>query len=99
MLSLKAGTSVGTLTTQGLAGGLLLPALDGGGGLALPDLGGLLIEFAAMDFGQHPGFLARALEAAHGDIERFVFSDADARHMLVPTSGLYANGHQGNGEF
>jgi hypothetical protein len=88
MLSLKDRASEGTLTAQRLAGGLFLPALDGGGGLALPDLGGLLIEFAAMDFGQHPGFLARALEAAHGDVKWLVFSDAYARHKLIPTSGF-----------
>lgn len=55
-------------------------ALDRGSQLALALGGGFLVELAGAQFGQQTGFFDGALEAADGDLERFVFLDADARH-------------------
>ncbi len=54
--------------------------LDGGGLLAFPFLGGLLVEFPAAQFGEDTGFLAGALETTQGGVEVLVFADADTRH-------------------
>src|SRR5690606_15022017 len=55
-------------------------ALHGGGLLALTLLRRLFVEFAAPELREHARFLARALEAAQGGIEIFVFTHSNARH-------------------
>jgi len=48
-------------------------ALHGSGKLALTLCGWLLIKLARAQLGQETGFFNGALEATHGDFERFVF--------------------------
>lgn len=50
---------------------------NGGGGLAFSDLGWLFIKLTAMNFRQRARLFTRPLEAAQGEIERFIFSYFD----------------------
>ena len=54
--------------------GLFLVALHGGRSFPLSDLCGFLVEFAFVDFCKGPCLFTGTLEAAQGDIKRFVFS-------------------------
>lgn len=45
------------------------------GGLALPDLGRFLVEFATMYLCKRPGLFAGPFETAQGYVEGFIFSD------------------------
>jgi len=84
-------------TAQGLAGGLLLPALYGGSGFALSYLSGLLVEFTAVYFGKYAGFFTGPFESPHGDIERFILANANAWHTLLSSLTDYSQ-HGGNRE-
>src|SRR6185369_843184 len=57
-------------------------ALHGGGELALPFRGGLLVVLASAQLGEEASLLNGALEAAHGHFEGLVFLDAYGRHAV-----------------
>ncbi|VFM95639.1 MAG: hypothetical protein BECKG1743F_GA0114225_100826 [Candidatus Kentron sp. G] len=54
--------------------------LDRRRSLTLSDAGRLFVKLAPAYFGKDSGLFARALEAAHGYIERFIFSYFYCRH-------------------
>jgi hypothetical protein len=62
-------------------GDALHVALDGGGLLSFPLLGGLFVEFAPAQLSENAGFLAGSLETAQGGIEIFIFADTNAGHL------------------
>jgi hypothetical protein len=76
------GGSVLAFEAAVFAGDLLQGTLDGGCGFALTFPGGLFVEFTTTDFGEDAGFLAGALETAHGDFKRFVLFNAYVRHLF-----------------
>jgi hypothetical protein len=47
---------------------------------------GFFIEFAPADFRQYTSLFACTPEAANGDIEGFVFFNADTGHMVLSSS-------------
>ena len=55
-----------------LARDFLLVTFDGSCSLTLADTGWLFVKLAATNFRKDTGFFAGALEAAQGDIKRFV---------------------------
>src|SRR5512135_1770724 len=72
------------LRRERLAAQALVVALDRGRQLALTLGGGLLVELARPQLGQHACFFYRTLEAADRHLERLVFLDANTRHPSVP---------------
>src|SRR5690606_25264134 len=79
----RAARSVHPLALGDVARGAAGLALHRGGGLALALLGRLLVELALAGLGEHAGLLAGALEATEGKLERLVFADFDAGHLVV----------------
>ena len=69
------------LGRQLLTADALVVALDGCGQLALALRGGLFVELARAQFGQQPGFLDGAFEAAQRDFKRLVFLDSYGGHQ------------------
>ena len=62
--------------------GLFLVTFDGCSCLALSYLGGFLIEFPSVYFGEGTCFFTGTLEAAQGDIERFIISNFYKWHTI-----------------
>src|SRR5690606_10889893 len=79
----RAARSVHPLALGDVARGAAGLALHRGRGLALALLGRLLVELALAGLGEHAGLLAGALEATEGKLERLVFADFDAGHLVV----------------
>ena len=77
-LLIRAGRQLSELVQAYLADTVfrraLLVALDGRRGFPFSDLGWFLVEFPAVNFRQCAGLFTRTLEAAQGEIERFVIS-------------------------
>lgn len=74
-----------------VAANALVMALDRSGFLALALGGGLFIKLASAQIRQQAEFFNRALEAAQGNIEGFVFFDANRGHCKqLPFSEVWA---------
>ena len=68
---------------HGAVGATSFP-LHSGVGLALAHGGGLFVELALSDLGQHPGFLARPAETPERDVKRLAFFYFYSGHSFLP---------------
>jgi hypothetical protein len=78
----QQGELVKALAPLDIPGNLLQLTLDRGGQFTLTSLGGLFVKFATAHFGQDTGLFTGTLEAAQGDVKRFIFSYTNVRHAV-----------------
>lgn len=70
-------------TVGNLPRSLFLPSFDCSSSFAFSDLGGLLVVFATMYFGEDTGFFTCPFKAPHRDVERLVVSHFYGGHTIV----------------